>query len=234
MNLIVFDLEKLEFSQLAPKQFISVQMLSEAEQISIGYAESAGKLIFGVKYLADNNEFSIGWFKELTNPRSFVSCRFSKNGRIIVLREYRETSNRNVFAIRNTVTGELIQDISPSNTPTWVRSYELSGDATRIYSIDEKYLYEQNVDTGNVIRQIANPNGKTCIDLVMHPNWKIMMSAHEGGKSINVWDTDTLELKTTFAWPLGNFSCITISPDGLIAAAGNAHGKVVVWDLDDI
>jgi hypothetical protein len=35
-----------------------------------------------------------------------------------------------------------------------------------------------------------------------------------------------------FDWDMGRLRSVAFSPDGMLAAAGNDKGKIVVWDVD--
>jgi WD40 repeat protein len=51
-------------------------------------------------------------------------------------------------------------------------------------------------------------------------------------KTVKFFDTDTWALRHELAWDVGGLRAIALSRDGMLAAAGGAGKKVVVWDLD--
>lgn len=61
------------------------------------------------------------------------------------------------------------------------------------------------------------------------PHGRFFMIA--SGCRVSVWDTNTWQEAETFDWRIGPITCLSVSPDGLTAAAGSATGKVVVWDV---
>jgi WD40 repeat protein len=50
--------------------------------------------------------------------------------------------------------------------------------------------------------------------------------------TVRVWDTSNWTVANTFDWQVGPITCLAVSPDGSLAAAGSATGKVVVWDVE--
>jgi WD40 repeat protein len=51
--------------------------------------------------------------------------------------------------------------------------------------------------------------------------------------TVRVWDARSWAESATITWAVGSLINLSVSPDGLRAAAGSDAGKVVVWDLDD-
>ena len=50
--------------------------------------------------------------------------------------------------------------------------------------------------------------------------------------TVRIWDARTWAEQTAYTWAVGALLNVTLSPDGLRAAAGSDRGKVVVWDMD--
>ena len=46
-------------------------------------------------------------------------------------------------------------------------------------------------------------------------------------------DAGTGAVIRKFNWKLGPLVSVAFSPDGTLAAAGSAGGKIVVWDVDE-
>jgi WD40 repeat protein len=44
-------------------------------------------------------------------------------------------------------------------------------------------------------------------------------------------DTQTWDVRKTFAWDVGRLHAAAFSPDGGTCAAGSEDGRVVVWDV---
>jgi WD40 repeat protein len=51
---------------------------------------------------------------------------------------------------------------------------------------------------------------------------------------VRIWDVARQAAMQTFRWHRRWVRCISVSPDGMTAAAGSADGTVVVWDLADL
>jgi len=50
---------------------------------------------------------------------------------------------------------------------------------------------------------------------------------------VRVWDVDRKTERASYSWPIGNrVNALTVSPDGLRAAAAGDIGAIAVWDLD--
>jgi hypothetical protein len=54
-----------------------------------------------------------------------------------------------------------------------------------------------------------------------------------GAGGVEVWDVPSGRLIQSFDWKIGPITALTIHNNGMLAAAGNERGQVVIWDLDD-
>jgi WD40 repeat protein len=50
--------------------------------------------------------------------------------------------------------------------------------------------------------------------------------------TVRIWNTGTWEEHAKFTWEIGALLNISFAPDGLRAAAGSEHGKVIIWDVE--
>lgn len=67
--------------------------------------------------------------------------------------------------------------------------------------------------------------------LVLTPDGRKLWTA-SADATVKRWDVDTYASETTYRFPAGPLSCLAVSPDGSLAAAGCSHkGTVTVWDL---
>jgi WD40 repeat protein len=68
-------------------------------------------------------------------------------------------------------------------------------------------------------------------DAAFHPSGRWLLTSSTDG-TVRVWDADRLAEVAAFRWDVGKLRAVAVSPDGALAAAGGADGRVVVWDLD--
>ncbi len=65
-----------------------------------------------------------------------------------------------------------------------------------------------------------------------HPTRPLLASIQQGQTLVKFFDTTTWKPVSKFQWKLGEMVAVTFSPDGMLAAASTASGKIVVWDVD--
>lgn len=137
-----------------------------------------------------------------------------------------------LIAIRNTSTGELVREFErPSPAEFYHRMIFLT-EGRHLLVMGEPKVYCLNSITGAVVRTVGKPGRGSFADIALHPGRDVLVSAHRGDRSVNVWDVRSLSVRITYNWPIGRFRSVALSPDGLLAAAGNESGKIIVWDMD--
>lgn len=62
------------------------------------------------------------------------------------------------------------------------------------------------------------------------PQGRFVLTA--SGETVSVWDAESWTASKTYDWSHGKITCLAVSPDGLLGAAGTATGKVIVWDIE--
>ncbi len=88
-------------------------------------------------------------------------------------------------------------------------------------------------DTGSLgpPHLIRNDTRKQFTALAYHPLGQHLYAA-SNDETVHVFDTTTWERVKRFTWQLGKLKAVTVSPDGMLAAAGGDKGDVVIWDVD--
>jgi WD40 repeat protein len=79
----------------------------------------------------------------------------------------------------------------------------------------------------------ANGHRAPVTTVTVHPYRPLVLTG-SGDDTVRLWEYSETSLKPreSFDWQLGRVTAVTISPDGMLAAAGGASGEVVVWDLE--
>jgi WD40 repeat protein len=137
-----------------------------------------------------------------------------------------------LIAIRDPSTGTLVREFARPSQSEYSRRMLFSADGRHLLVVSEPNIYCLNSGTGELVRTIGKPGRGSFADVVLHPEGQILVSAHRGDRNVNVWDAQSLSVRTTYAWPIGRFRSVAISPDGILGAAGNESGKIIVWDMD--
>jgi WD40 repeat protein len=137
-----------------------------------------------------------------------------------------------LIAIRATATGDLVREFPRPSPAEFYRRLIFTAGGSTLLVVSEPKIYCVNPATGALVRTVGKPGRGSFADLALHPNGQVMVSAHRGDRHVNVWDARRLSVRTTYAWPIGRFRSVALSPDGLLGAAGNESGKIVVWDMD--
>lgn len=84
---------------------------------------------------------------------------------------------------------------------------------------------DDTVDAGSV----ELPHRGQVTALAADPFSRFLLSA--SGTKVTAWDPVTWKPLHRFDWKIGKVTCLAVSPDGTIAAAGGDKGKVAVWDV---
>jgi WD40 repeat protein len=89
----------------------------------------------------------------------------------------------------------------------------------------------QAEDLSKPPHKVLNNNRKHFTDLAFHSSGRYL-AATSNDATVKFYDTETWQVAKTFTWNVGRLQSIALSPDGLLAAAGNDTGQVIVWDVD--
>jgi WD40 repeat protein len=137
-----------------------------------------------------------------------------------------------LITIRNISTGDLVREFARPSPSEYYRRMVFTVDGRNLLVVSEPNIYSLDAFTGKVVRTVGKPGRGSFADLALHPNGQVLVTAHRGDRTVNLWSAMSLSVTTTYAWPVGKFRSVALSPDGMLAAAGNDSGKVVVWDMD--
>jgi WD40 repeat protein len=69
-------------------------------------------------------------------------------------------------------------------------------------------------------------------DLAFHPKGKMLAVILGGPTLVKLYTVEGLKKMDAFNWKVGLLNTVAFSPDGTLAAAAGAKGRVVVWDVD--
>lgn len=85
-----------------------------------------------------------------------------------------------------------------------------------------------DLDTATEVcsRQVGKKHFKDCVFL---PSGRRLITVSNDALA-RVWRTDTWTESDAYEWKIGKLSCVAVSPDGSLLAAGGSTGKIVLWD----
>ncbi|MBN9120924.1 MAG: hypothetical protein J0I06_17525 [Planctomycetes bacterium] len=131
------------------------------------------------------------------------------------------------LAAPSALTGEV-------QAVTAVPSLSLSGlaaapDGSAVVGFDASSLYSWRV--GEKVQKVRTGTLKHYRALAFHPDGRHLLAGNND-TTARLIDTQTWQVVRQYTWDVGRLSAVAVSPDGALAAAGGAKGKVVVWDLD--
>jgi WD40 repeat protein len=86
-------------------------------------------------------------------------------------------------------------------------------------------------DLGASPTRVRNDSHKDFTGLAFHPSGRYL-AATSNDATVKLYDTTTWKVAQAFNWDIGRLRSVAFSPDGMLAAAGGARGKIVVWDVD--
>jgi WD40 repeat protein len=134
-----------------------------------------------------------------------------------------------LLVIRDTATGEVRSAVTYPES--YFRSITVSPDGSRVavQGADTIYLW----DTATWSEPLLVTDYTAPFEaLVFHPKRPILAGACRSPGGIRQFDTVTGKAGSELQWDIGELRGIAFSPDGTLAAAGSASGKIVVWDVD--
>jgi hypothetical protein len=137
----------------------------------------------------------------------------------------RETEDLQIWNVKENRPQASVK--TPINTYEEIRftsdlKYLLTWSMFKMYLID--------IQKGKIVKHYqACP--KKVRDACFTPDDKRILQVSDD-QMVRVFDVETAQVVKEYAWDIGKLQCVTVSPDGLLAATGSTRGKVMVWDLD--
>ena len=139
------------------------------------------------------------------------------------------TIDRQLLVVRETATGEVQRTIRyPSHH---LFSWTASPDGSRFAVMGYDKLYLWDTATWSKPTRVPGLNRKITA-MAFHPTRPILATIQSGQTLVKFLDATTGKPVSKFQWKLGEMRSVCFSPDGTLAAAGAANGKIVVWDVD--
>jgi hypothetical protein len=185
-----------------------------------------------------NGEWAEKWQREVRN-RATGSIRFLRNDSrfTLVESEYPRKGRpftRHSLLVWDVRTGREVGRTEPTRRPfshlVPVGRQLVVGrnDASGILPAGEVLAYDADqLDRGpREVLASQSPIAAVCAD----PLGRFVLTAT--AKLVTQWDPATWLPVRTFNWKIGTITCLTVSPDGTVAAAGGHQGKVAVWDVE--
>ena len=107
-----------------------------------------------------------------------------------------------------------------------------SPDGTRFAILGDDKFYVWDTATWGWPTRVPSDCGQQLVSFAFHPLKPVFAAVRSEQTSIEFFDTVTWKSVTKYDWNLGTMRAVTFSPDGSLAAAISAGGKIVVWDVD--
>ena len=138
----------------------------------------------------------------------------------------RNTLQRRVV-VRSALTGaELDSTTLPAR---YVRMFAARPDGSAVVTFKDSSLYFWA--PGEKAQKVRTGTLKHYRGIAFHPDGRHLLAGNND-TTARLIDTRTWEVVRQYTWDIGRLTAVAVSPDGTLAAAGGAKGKVVVWDLD--
>ena len=128
---------------------------------------------------------------------------------------------------RSALTGEEIG--SATIQPRFIQGLTVRPGGSAVITFKDSSLFywepgekPQKVRTGTLTHY-------RCV--AFHPDGRHLLAGNND-TTARLIDTQTWQVVRQYTWDIGRLTAVAVSPDGALAAAGGAKGRVVVWDLD--
>jgi len=186
----------------------------------IGMSERQ-RALYGYQWGADE-KLRRAWTRGSSGYREFP-CGFVDGDRFVSV-------GGALVVVRDAATGEVR---STAEYPSgYVIHAATSPDGSKFASMGWEKLYVWDTAVWGKPRRVDFTGGRRLTSFAFHPTRPLFAAIQGGQTLVKFFDTVSWKLASRFAWKLGEMRCVAFSPDGTLAAAGSASGKIVVWDVD--
>jgi WD40 repeat protein len=135
-----------------------------------------------------------------------------------------------LLVVRDLTTGEVRTTVKyPSHH---FRSFAISPDGRRFAVMGYDTLYLWDTAIWGAPKRVSGLN-RWISAMAFHPTRPLLLAIQNLQTLVKFLDPDTGKSVAKFQWKLDEMRCVAFSPDGMLAAAGSARGKIVVWDVDE-
>jgi WD40 repeat protein len=170
-----------------------------------------------------DGKLSIAWQNGDFYTSPLVACGFTADGEQFI------TLENGQVVVRETESGLAAGCKYPSH---YVNSWAISPDRSRFAVMGYDKLYLWDTATWGSPTRVSGLN-RWINAMAFHPTRPIILTTQDRLSLVKYLDADTGKPVRKFDWKLGAMRSVAFSPDGTLAAAGSAGGKIVVWDVDE-
>jgi WD40 repeat protein len=172
--------------------------------------------------LCTEGEFSLA--RQWSVPRGLRENAFAAFGPARFV-----TYSESHIYVRSAATGAL--ELAVPYKSNYIRAFAVSPDAARFASMgwDRLYLFDATAwAKPTVVTGFSVP----IYSMAYHPTRPMLATVQSRQTLVKYLDANTGKAIKKFAWKLGSMRAVAFSPDGALAAASAADGRIVVWDAD--
>jgi WD40 repeat protein len=129
--------------------------------------------------------------------------------------------------MRSTLTGEMVDATTVGLS--YILGLAVAPDASMAIFFRNSSLHAWR--PGGKVEKVRTGTLTHYRALAFHPDGRHLLAGNND-TTARLIDTQTWQVVRQFVWDIGVLTAVAVSPDGALAAAGGAKGRIVVWDLD--